>query len=223
MKKILLTSILAIVTGITIANADGDKKVTSKNYVDTQIGTRQEKIPAANTNSATPGSTVVTYTSTAGTIGERGIINNTESLDTRENSDKLVTAGALSNYLLGNAGNVPVYDSNGYISDGRGIYDGSAGYDSSTDADKLVTAAALVDGLDSVQGNLPTVTTSKLTCVDSPSCTLWTVADQDVYGELSPGGAMVAVACLERNASCSSDSQCCDDMVCNGGKCKDLE
>ncbi|MBO4480331.1 MAG: hypothetical protein J5742_01740 [Alphaproteobacteria bacterium] len=166
MKKILLTSILAVIVGTTIVNADNDKTVTSKNYVDTQIGTRQEKIPATGTNASTPGDTVVTYTDTAGTIGERG------------------------------------------------IYDGSDDYDSSTDADKLVTAAALTDGLNGVQNNLPTVTTSKLTCADSPSCTLWTVADQDVYGEQP--------MCQPNGATCMGDSACCSGYCvgCHQGMCE---
>ena len=49
--------------------------VTSKDYVDAADALKQNKIPATGTNASTPGSTVVTYTSTAGTIGERGIFD----------------------------------------------------------------------------------------------------------------------------------------------------
>ena len=47
------------------------KTVSSKAYVDTSVETRQEKIPAAGTNSANTGTAVVMYTTTGnGTIGE---------------------------------------------------------------------------------------------------------------------------------------------------------
>ena len=55
---------------LTINSVMADTTVTSKQYVDT---TRQATIPATGTNAATPGTTVVTYTGTAGTIGERRI------------------------------------------------------------------------------------------------------------------------------------------------------
>ena len=99
--------------------------------MDTEVGTRQAKIPAANTNSGTPGVSVVTYTTTGnGTIGERGIYDNPNT-----------------------------YTNN--------------------DANKLVTASALKGSV----ANLPTMTTSKLTCANSPECSLWTVQDQEVYGD----------------------------------------
>ena len=109
------------------------KTVSSKAYVDTSVETRQEKIPAAGTNSANAGTTVVMYTTTGnGTIGERG------------------------------------------------IYDNPANYTAGTDANKLVTASALKGSVT----NLPTMETSKLTCANqSAGCTLWTIVDQEVYGD----------------------------------------
>ena len=58
----------------------------------------------------------------------------------------------------------------------RGIYNG--GRYSASEANKLVTAAAL----DGAVNNIPTMTTSKLTCANTPDCTLWTIDDQTVYG-----------------------------------------
>ena len=99
--------------------------------MDTNVELKQPKIPAANTNSGTPGVSVVTYTSTGnGTIGERQ------------------------------------------------IYDGTNAY-TNGDANKLVTAAAL----NGTVTNLPTMQTSKLACADSPTCSLWTIVDQQVYGQ----------------------------------------
>ena len=71
--------------------------VTSKDYVDAADALKQNKIPATGTNAATPGSTVVTYTGTAGQIGERGIIAGWENYDYANGTDdnKLVTAGAV--------------------------------------------------------------------------------------------------------------------------------
>ena len=104
------------------------KTVTSVNYVTNQIATRQAKIPVAGTNTSNAGTSVVMYTGTAGTVGERGIYSGT-------------------NYT-------------------------------SNDANKLVTASAL----NSAVTTLPTMATSKLTCANSPECTLWTIDDQTVYG-----------------------------------------
>ena len=67
--------------------------VTSKDYVDAADALKQNKIPAAGTNSSTPGSTVVTYTSTAGTIGERGIVEPTGDY---AGENALVTLGVVS-------------------------------------------------------------------------------------------------------------------------------
>ena len=120
------------VAGIACAEptATDLKTVSSKAYVDTEVGTRQPKIPAANPNNQTLGVSVVTYTQAGnGTIGERGIYSDPSSYE-------------------------------------------------NTDANKLVTASALRGSV----ANLHTMTTSKLTCYDTPTCTLWTVEDQHVYG-----------------------------------------
>ncbi|MBR6364168.1 MAG: hypothetical protein IKS08_03725 [Alphaproteobacteria bacterium] len=71
------------------------KTVTSKNYVDTQVATRQPKIPVTGTNSATPGTTVVMYTGTAGTIGERQLYSGSANYNAGTDANKLVTADAL--------------------------------------------------------------------------------------------------------------------------------
>ena len=67
---------------------------------------------------------------------------------------------------------------NGTIGE-RQIYDGTNNY-TSGDANKLVTASALKGSVT----NLPTMETSKLTCAnESAGCTLWTIVDQQVYGQ----------------------------------------
>ena len=69
-------------------------------------------------------------------------------------------------------------DGDGEIGEGQ-IYDGTNNY-TSGDANKLVTASALNGSVT----NLPTMETSKLTCANqSAGCTLWTIVDQQVYGD----------------------------------------
>ena len=187
MKKYLLFGVIASVLSINAYAVSAT--VTSKDYVDT---TRQATIPASGTNASTPGDTVVTYTSTAGTIGERGICDAETYYDGNCGYTNLVTTdviGSVLDYvdeaLIGLPGTVPIYDGNGYLGDeSRGIYDGSNGYNSSTDADKLVTAAALQSAT-----NLPEKTVTYKTCVGwsgtphtDANCLLWNLSNTDVYG-----------------------------------------
>ena len=79
-KKLFLFGTIASV--IAINSVFADTIVTSKSYVDT---TRQATIPVAGTNEDEPGETVVTYTDTAGVIGERGIFNPRTDFDFQNN------------------------------------------------------------------------------------------------------------------------------------------
>lgn len=96
--KYTTLAIAGIIMAVTAnAMAADENVVSSKGYVDNRIGTRQAKIPAAGTNSATAGETVVTYTTTGnGTIGERGIYTNPSSYNSSTDANKLATAGALN-------------------------------------------------------------------------------------------------------------------------------
>ena len=87
-KNLVITSIVGI-TAVTGAFATGENVVASKAYADT----KQVKIPATGTNAATPGTTVVTYTGTAGTIGERGIYDGSGNYNSTNDANKLATAG----------------------------------------------------------------------------------------------------------------------------------
>ena len=79
---------------IGTAYAVGENTVTSKSYVDAQDALKQNKIPISGTNSATLGSTVVTYTGTAGTIGERGIYDGSTILDDSDYNSVTTISGA---------------------------------------------------------------------------------------------------------------------------------
>ncbi len=134
--NLLLCGIVMIGTAYAETTSTDRKTVSSKAYVDTSVETRQEKIPAAGTNSANAGTAVVMYTTTGnGTIGERG------------------------------------------------IYSDPTSYTAGTDGNKLVTASALKGSVTS----LPTMETSKLTCANPGTCSLWTIEDQQVYGRNSNG------------------------------------
>ncbi len=136
--NLLLCGIVMVGTAYAETTQADRKTVSSKAYVDTSVETRQQKIPAAGTNSANAGTTVVMYTTTGnGTIGERG------------------------------------------------IYSDPTSYTAGTDGNKLVTASALKGSVT----NLPTMETSKLTCAnESAGCTLWTIVDQEVYGDEDNNG-----------------------------------
>ena len=91
--KISIFTIGAIVSALTINSvfATGENIVASKSYVDT----KQIKLHAANANPANNGTTVVTYTDTEGTPGERGIYDGSTTYSAATDSDSLITAGAL--------------------------------------------------------------------------------------------------------------------------------
>ena len=104
MKTLTIAAILGAVATIPAfaedtpdANA-GRNIPTSVSYVQASVNTKQPKIPRAGTNSATPGTTVVTYTDAGGgQIGERGIYDGTSNYNATNDSNKLVTANALNN------------------------------------------------------------------------------------------------------------------------------
>ena len=82
MKRIIVAFLLVLNIGIADA---ADKTITSKTYVDNQIATKQDKIPAVDTK------TVITHTGTAGEIGEKGIYDSNGNYAEQQTS--LVTAG----------------------------------------------------------------------------------------------------------------------------------
>ena len=88
---------IASVLAINSVMAAGEHTVASKSYVDARDDLKQNKIPQTGTNSSTPGDTVVTYTGTAGTIGERGIYAGASSY-TNNDANSLVTTGVVHDF-----------------------------------------------------------------------------------------------------------------------------
>ena len=76
--------------------------VTSRDYVDNALATKQVKIPSAGTAGATAGETVITYTASNGQIGERALFTG-GTYDSSTDADKLITASALN----GAVSNIP--------------------------------------------------------------------------------------------------------------------
>ena len=97
--KISYIAIGAIASVLTINSvmAAGENTVASKSYVDARDDLKQNLIPETGKNSSTPGDTVVTYTDTAGTIGERGIYAGASSY-TNNDANSLVTTGVVHDF-----------------------------------------------------------------------------------------------------------------------------
>ena len=218
-KKILLLGAIASI--IAINSAFANTVVTSQTYVDNADALKQDKITAGTTGS------VVTYNGTQNgqaQFSERGIFNFETDLVNGEivsgHEGDLLDAGSIlpalvgmDDALQGTAGNVIIYDENGYAGGERGIYDGSNEYDSSTDADKLVTASVVQNA----SNNLPTKTVTYKTCtrwVDGQShtdanCLLWSLNDIPI-----------------RAKQCYTDADCtnaqglgCSSPTCDAGVC----
>ncbi len=85
MKKLIFVFMIAGIIVCPNAFAAGDKTITSQKYVENQVATKQDKIPAVDAN------TVITHTGTAGEIGEKGIYDSNESYAGQQSA--LMTAG----------------------------------------------------------------------------------------------------------------------------------
>lgn len=102
MSKAILFGAIASVLSVNSVFATSST-VTSKDYVDNLVGTKQAKIPAAGVNATANGGgvSVVTYTTTGnGTIGERGIFSG-GTYTAGTDANKLVTASALNGSISG--------------------------------------------------------------------------------------------------------------------------
>ena len=113
------------------------------------------------------------------TLLDRKTVSSKAYVDTSvETRQQKIPAANPNNTTIGVSVVTYTNTGNGTIGE-RQIYDGTNNYKSG-DANKLVTASALKGSVT----NLPTMETSKLTCAnESAGCTLWTIVDQQVYGQ----------------------------------------
>ena len=114
------------------------------------------------------------------------------SVETRQNK---IPAAGINSANAGTAVVMYTEDGDGEIGE-RGIYSDPTNYTAGTDANKLVTASALKGSVTS----LPTKETSKLTCANPGTCSLWIIEDQQVYGGNS---------CKLGGENTSVESECC--------------
>ena len=177
-KKTLFIGAIASI--IAINSVFADTTVTSKQYVDT---TRQATIPAAGTNANTPGSTVVTYTGTAGQIGERGILEPNEDYVDMPNANYLVTNGQLEEFTQ-------------YVGE---------------QIDNL--SDDIYEQMEQVTNLPETTVTYKTCYQEvNGDCILWNLSDRDVYGKCrTQDDCPPCDNGLARN--CSFDGRCeCNDF-----------
>ena len=93
MKRILAGTVLMIMA--LPCYGAGENIPTSRAYVDGALSLKQAKFPAANSGLGS-GTSVLTYTATSGTIGERALYTDASSYDASNDADKLITASALN-------------------------------------------------------------------------------------------------------------------------------
>jgi len=112
------------------------------------------------------------------TQADRKTVSSKAYVDTSvETRQEKIPAANPNNTNIGVSVVMYTEDGDGEIGE-RQIYDGTNNY-TSGDANKLVTASALKGSVT----NLPTMETSKLTCANPGTCSLWTIVDQQVYGD----------------------------------------
>ena len=112
------------------------------------------------------------------TSADRKTVSSKAYVDTSvETRQQKIPAANPNNTTIGVSVVTYTNTGNGTIGE-RQIYDGTNNY-TSGDANKLVTASALKGSVT----NLPTMETSKLTCANPGTCSLWTIVDQQVYGD----------------------------------------
>ena len=114
MSKILLFGAIISIFATNVFAVSST--VTSKDYVDDLVATKQVKIPAAGATGVGAGETIITYTGAAGTIGERGIYSDASSYNATTDADKIITAsalnGAVSNISTTETSKLTCYDTN---------------------------------------------------------------------------------------------------------------
>ena len=116
-------------------------------------------------------------------------------------------------------GNVVTYNGteNGQTKfDEVGIYNGGAQYNESTDSGKLITAGTVANMAEAIESI--TIPDNKLTCYNSPDCTLWGISTRTT-ALTNPGTfAPLTEACKTYGQAASADSECCSGTMRTDGK-----
>lgn len=121
----------------------------------------------------------------------------------------------------GTVGSVVIYDgadSNGQTQFAEvGIFDGTNTY-TNNDADSLITAGTIHDFAAAVESI--SIPDNKLTCYNTPDCTLWEISNGTV--SLANTGTFAPLTATSGNkpfnTTCSDDNECASG-ICRKGKC----
>ena len=195
-KRIVSTGIVISVMAVYAVGygaANASQVITSKTYVDAQLASKQNIIPAAGENTADAGESVVMYTDTAGTIGERAIFDLDNDYDYDNHGvyegheDDLVPATAYQ-----------------YLEDWAGVIAGNVDNMQGDIDDMVVPDLA----------NLNQTTIITKTCVEwvsgaaqtDANCLLWDLTDTTAY------------ACVINGNPCNTNGECCSNN-CDDGTC----
>ena len=169
--RTLFTSVIAALIAVPVFAADptpGDKTVTSKQYVDSNIAQKQDII----TKKADANYSMTFPTTTGGAPGQRQIITNFNNVGTSDTT--LATSGAIKTELnkkqvklgLGNPGDVVAYGQQPGEIMAVPVYDSTGSY---ADQERGLVEAQHVNGAVTNGFN------AHITCANPPDCTLWQV------------------------------------------------
>ena len=217
MKRVFLfMSIISIaVTGTAFAG----QVITTKSYVDRELATKQDTIPAADPDNSEPGTAVITYTNAPGTLGERGIFDFDEHYDFDEHA---ISDGHETDMLTATS----YADLEGWLT--------AIDNDASNAEDYLLEVQDNMLGFD----DMPQTTVFYRTCTEwianaahtDENCLLWALNDKNVYGQCKALGKLCwqnAECCtgycgLRKPSTCSlapNGYACTSGDTCASGNC----
>ena len=183
-KMIFATLAAIMITSAAVADTTTDSKtLTTVSYVEGAVDGKQ---PALSGMAGVSSGQAVLYTSTAGTLGGRDIVNNTSSYDSEaDGSTKLVQNGVVVSKLNGKQNNITApqntavtYGATAGDLGSKAIYQASGAYNSTTQSN-LAQADHVNSAVQSaMQAHLSCHTCSGSTPASScapANCLLWTM------------------------------------------------
>ena len=199
-KMIFATLAAIMITSAAVADSTTDSKtLTTVSYVTSAVDGKQ---PALSGMAGVSSGQAVLYTSTAGTLSGRDIVNNTSSYDSEaDGSTKLVQNGVVVSKLGGKQNNITApqntavtYGATAGALGSQAIYQSSGAYNSTTQGN--LAQADHVNGAvqSAMQAHLSCHTCGNATYASNPTscpaadCLLWTM-DNNISGTYVPHGS----------------------------------
>ena len=193
MKRVFL--FMSIISIAVAGTAFAGQVITTKSYVDRELATKQDTIPAADADNSEPGTAVITYTNAPGTLGERGIFDFDEHYDFDEHA---ISDGHETDMLTATS------------------YAGLEGWLTTIDNAASGADDYLLEVQDNMLGfdDMPQTTVFYRTCTEwianaahtDENCLLWALNDKNVYGQ-----------CKALDGPCRRHAECCTGY-CSGNK-----